>query len=420
MTQSIHLPTDLVTPALLLDRDVMTRNIGAMAARLDPAQSQGLAFRPHVKTAKCVPVIECMGGGKVPERVTVSTLAEAHHMLVAGAGDVLYAVGVVPQKLPELFRLAFAFEAHISLLLDSVGMARAVVAAMSKVTPAGSGGQVSAYIEVDVDNHRAGVPPDSTELLEIAEALARGNDRETVPRFWGGLRGVMTHAGGAYACHSQAELLDMAERERSGAVLAAQRLRAAGYACKEVSIGSTPTVSVASTFDGVTEVRVGVYVFNDLTMVGLGVCTPADIALSVLTTVIGHQPARNTLLVDAGWMALSSDRSTSSHALDRGLGLVRGPAGEVLADDNLVVSSANQEHGLVTGANGTAIDFAAFPIGSLLRILPVHACATAAQYPGYHTVNSRDALERPASQASDPADAGWWPRFGHWEVQRNG
>ena len=371
----------------------MQANIRRMHAHLSAA---GVVARPHVKTAKCLPVIEQMVAGEAAPRLTVSTLREAAVMLSAGYKDVLYAVGVVPQKLPELQRLASHYNAKVSVILDSVEVAQALVASSR------GGGEfaLDAFIELDVDGHRAGVVPGSDELLKIARVLC-SSEREGCES--GLLRGVMTHAGGAYNCRGRAELEAMSERERAGAVLAAQRLRSAGMSAGEVSIGSTPTALVANTFEGVTEVRVGVYVFNDLVMAGLGVCDQSEIALSVLTTVIGHQPGRNTLIVDAGWMALSSDRSTGAFPLDQGLGLVvrldnepeQGP------DQELIVASANQEHGLVVPRSGGSLCFEQYPIGTRLRILPIHACATAAQFGGYQV----------EAEGTEPR---FWPRFGGW------
>ena len=97
---------------------------------------------------------------------------------------------------------------------------------------------------------------------------------------------------------------------------AAERLRAAGLPCPEVSVGSTPTALSAERLDGVTEVRAGVYVFFDLVMANIGVCAPQDIALSVLATVIGHQPDKGWAIIDAGWMAMSRDRGTQAQKID--------------------------------------------------------------------------------------------------------
>jgi D-serine deaminase-like pyridoxal phosphate-dependent protein len=157
-----------------------------------------------------------------------------------------------------------------------------------------------------------------------------------------------------------------------------------------VSVGSTPTATFGDSFDGVTEVRVGVYMFQDLVMAGLGVCAVADIALSVLVSVIGHQAERSWIITDGGWMAMSRDRSTSAFPVDQGYGLVCDAAGRPVGD--LIVTSCNQEHGIVVRRNGGAINLADFPVGRLLRILPNHACATAAQFDAYHKIDAHQCV----------------------------
>jgi D-serine deaminase-like pyridoxal phosphate-dependent protein len=192
----------------------------------------------------------------------------------------------------------------------------------------------------------------------------------------------------------------MAEQERAAVVHAAERLRAAGFDAPVVSVGSTPTATFARALPGVTEVRTGVFVFQDLVMAGLGVCAIDDIALSVLVSVIGHQREKGWILTDGGWMAVSRDRGTARQTIDRGYGLVLDVDGRLL--EGFVMGDANQEHGIVSHTDGRPIDSARFPIGARLRILPNHACATAAQHAAYHVVNgSRDILAR-------------WERFGGW------
>jgi D-serine deaminase-like pyridoxal phosphate-dependent protein len=173
-----------------------------------------------------------------------------------------------------------------------------------------------------------------------------------------------------------------------------------------VSVGSTPTALSATKLTGVTEVRAGVYAFMDLVMANVGVCTPADVALSVLATVIGHQVDKGWALVDAGWMAMSRDRGTQAQACDYGYGQVCDEAGRVLP--GWLMSGANQEHGIVSfdpahpGAGAVPADItSALPVGRRLRILPNHACATAAQFDGYTLLGTDGGLLR-------------WPRWNHW------
>ncbi|TFW08991.1 DSD1 family PLP-dependent enzyme, partial [Oxalobacteraceae bacterium OM1] len=215
------------------------------------------------------------------------------------------------------------------------------------------------------------------------------------------LAGVMTHSGGSYSTPGAEAIRKVAVREREAILAAANRLREAGLPCPIVSVGSTPTAMFGEDFSGITEVRAGVYVFFDLVMAGLGVCSVDDIAVSVLTSVIGHQQRKQQLLVDAGWMALSRDHGTASQPVDQGYGLVCDLRGKPIGD--LIVTAANQEHGIIESRSGAPIDFAAFPVGTRLRILPNHACATAAQHNAYQVI----ATDSPAVLAT-------WQRFNGW------
>ena len=247
-------------------------------------------------------------------------------------------------------------------------------------------------IEIDSDGHRSGVQPEAADLIEIGTVLQAGGQR---------VKGVLTHAGSSYDLDTAEALEKLAEQERALCVRAAERLRVAGITCPEVSVGSTPTALAARNLTGVTEVRAGVYVFFDLVMSNVGVCTPGQVALSVLATVIGHQAEKGWVIVDAGWMAMSRDRGTQRQKIDYGYGAVCDAAGRVI--DGLVVSGANQEHGIVSRRDGTADAgmMGRFPIGTRLRLLPNHACATGAQYPNYLAV-------------SPDGSATVWPRFQGW------
>ncbi len=139
--------------------------------------------------------------------------------------------------------------------------------------------------------------------------------------------------------------------------------------------------------------------FFDLVMAGLGVCTPDDIALSVLASVIGHQRGKGWIITDAGWMALSRDRGTAGQALDCGYGLVCDARARLL--DGLRVADVNQEHGIIARRDGGPLP--ELPVGSLLRILPNHACATAAAYDRYHVLR-------------DGAPSAVWKRWNGWEA----
>ena len=314
------------TPALLLDLDKFTRNCNWMKEK---AERLHVALRPHLKTGKCIEFARTqMTSPSGP--ATVSTLLEAEYFFNLGVIDLIYAVGISPGKFERAVNLREA-GCDLKVILDNKETAE----------------QFSAYceerkipcpvlIEIDVDGHRSGVKPDSDDLIEIAKIL-QGKAY---------FAGVLTHAGDSYKCVGQAACLKAQENERDSLVHCADRLRKAGFEPKIISAGSTPTAVFAESWEGVTEVRCGVYCLFDLVMAGLKVCTIDQIALSLLVEVTGHQKEKGWVITDGGWMALSRDRGTAAQAVDQGYGLVCDIDGNPI--DDLIVASANQEHGILT------------------------------------------------------------------------
>jgi len=370
------------TPALALDVTKVERNVARLTKRLE---SLGVAFRPHVKTAKSIDVARRLfAQGHGP--ITVSTIKEAEYFADAGFSDITYAVGVAPDKLKRLQALA-ARGTDISVVLDTEDQAFALAEA------ARSGDAMpAAFIEIDCDGHRGGLLPGDPQLVAIAEILRKGCVK---------LRGVLTHAGESYACRAGQGLPEAAEAERNAAVSAAELLRRHGHDSPVVSVGSTPTAHFARDLTGVTEVRAGVFMFFDLVMNGIGVCAIDDIALSVLATVIGHKADKGWILVDAGWMAMSRDRGTARHPVDQGYGLACDVDGVPYPD--LIMVDTSQEHGTLALRPGSTEKLPRLPIGARVRILPNHACATGAQHDQYHVVRSggRDVVAT-------------WPRMRGW------
>ncbi len=347
----------LPTPCLLLDRTILAANLSRMSAR---AAKLGVALRPHLKTAKSADIARLATTGEAGG-ITVSTLAEARYFARHGFRDILYAVGIAPARLDEVAGLR-AKGTDLKIILDSLAAARAV---------AEHPGNFAVLIELDSGAHRAGLAPGSPDLLAIGRLL------QQAPRV--ALLGVMTHAGHSYHCRSVEEVTRIAEDERRIAVEAAERLRQAGIPCPVVSVGSTPTAVHGRSLEGVSEMRPGVYMFNDLDQLALGSCRQDDLALTVLTTVIGQYPERNQALVDAGALALSKDVSAGEFMPEAGFGTIAGLPGASVVD-------VNQEHGFIGG--GSPLPFDRLAIGSRLRVLPNHACMTAAAYDRYYVVDS--------------------------------
>jgi D-serine deaminase-like pyridoxal phosphate-dependent protein len=367
------------TPALILDMDKAERNVARLTAHLTPL---GVTLRPHVKTAKSIDVVRRLFG---VAPITVSTLREAEYFASGGFTDITYAVGLAPDKIARVAALC-ARGADVTVVIDTADQARALVAAAPAVAK-----MPGVLLEIDCDGHRGGLTPDDRSLLTIANTLRDASLD---------LRGVLTHAGESYGCRNGEGLPEAAEAERAAAVAAADLLRADGHACPVVSVGSTPTAHFARDLAGVSEVRAGVFMFFDLVMHGIGVCQVDDIALSVLATVIGNKPQKGWILIDGGWMALSRDRGTARHQVDQGYGVVCDIDGRPYPD--LIVSDASQEHGIISVRPGSAQRLPELAVGTRVRILPNHACATGAQHERYYV--TRGTGEVVAS----------WPRVRGW------
>ncbi len=359
-TQTID---ELPTPSLILDRAILRRNLKRMSDRLRDA---GVMLRPHLKTAKSVQVGRMAVEGH-DGRITVSTLAEARYFAAGGFKDILYGVGIVPAKLPAIAELRRR-GVNLRVVTDNLTAAKALAAA---ATPDNA---FSVLIEIDSGAGRAGLPfPELSGLLDIARVLHGAPGIE--------LAGVMTHAGHSYHQSTPEGIAMVADQERRAVVGAAEALRAAGIPCPIVSAGSTPTAMHSRDFTGITEMRPGVYVFNDLDQAFIGSCGVGDLALSVLASVIGHYPHRNQLLVDAGALALSKDISAQEFQPKVGYGTVAGTE-----MNGIAVVDCSQEHGFV-GAD-RPLPYADLPVGARVRILPNHACITAAAYDRYYVVDS--------------------------------
>lgn len=348
------------TPSFLIEDEKLEKNLERARTR---ARELGVAFRPHLKTHKSIVIARRqMTSPEGP--ATVSTLSEARYFAANGVKDMIYAVGIAPQKLAEVARIR-ALGVDLKIILDSVEAAKAVSDFCRE-----HGTEIPALLEIDVDGHRSGLAPECDELLQAAKALQDGAR----------LAGVLTHAGDSYECKSIEAIIAAAEGERAGIVKAAERLRAAGFEVPIVSVGSSPTLMHSKSESGVTEIRAGVCAFFDLFMTNLGVSKKEDIAGSVLATVIGRQPKKNQLILDSGFLAMSRDRGTARQKRDYGYGLVCDAAGEPLDDGRIILTGTNQEHGILTLPAESTLKLDDFPLGTRLRILPNHACPTAAPY----------------------------------------
>ncbi|HUP18417.1 MAG TPA: alanine racemase [Gemmatimonadota bacterium] len=348
---------DLPTPALLVDLDVLERNLARMQAKCDRL---GVALRPHVKTHKCVEIgrLQREAGAR---GITVATLEEARAFAEAGFDDLTWAFPVVPGRIDEAREIAG--RSTLRLLVDSD---EAVDALERAAFP------FRVWLKVDCGYHRAGVDPASDAAVSLARRLAES------PTL--GFDGILTHSGHAYLVSSRAELAAVAAQERDAVVAFAERLRADGVEVPSISVGSSPAMSAVERLDGVDEARPGNYAYNDWTQVLLGACEVADCALTVAATVVST--AADHAVVDAGALALSKDAGRPDLAAATMGEIFEDHAGGRLREDVRLVA-LSQEHGKTSGR---------LPVGERVRILPNHSCLTAACFDRVHAVRGEEVV----------------------------
>lgn len=361
----------LPTPCALVDLDRLERNAASMSQR---ARRLGVRLRPHVKTHKCVEAARLQTAGE-HGGITVSTLAEARAFAAAGFRDITWAVPVALDRLDECAELVRRTD-HLRVLVDHLrAVAELEAFAAAHALP------FEVVLEVDCGHHRSGVAPDDPAAIRLAGAIHSSPDLE--------LAGILTHAGQSYRCGSRADAAGVARHERDIMVAFAGRLRAAGIAVTEVSVGSTPTVTAAEDLTGITEVRPGNYLFFDAFQAAVGSCRLDDVAFSVLATVIGVYPGRRELVVNAGALALSKDPGPVHVDPGCGFGVVVDPADQ-LPIPGLRVVSISQEHGVLRSDRPLA---SSWELGNRVRILPNHSCLAAACFDRFHVARGNEIID---------------------------
>lgn len=353
--------TEVETPALLLHLDVVERNLAHMAAR---ARDLGVRLRPHAKTHKC-PELGRRQLAHGAAGLTVATLPEAEAFVAGGITDITWAFPIDPTHIARARRIAE--RATLRVVTDDLETAGAL-----------GGTGLHVFLKVDCGNHRAGVDPSSPYALAVAREL--GRERGLT------FDGILSHSGHAYRTRNHEEAARVAEEERSVMVWFADLLRRDGIPVRAISVGSTPAMAAARDLTGVSEARPGNYVFYDQTMVLIGCCAPEDIGVTVLASVVSHQPGASHFIVDAGALSLSKDPGPQHADVAPGMGAVRG-------HPELVVASLSQEHGLIRAQTPAAIE-RKLAVGERIEILPNHSCLTVAHFDEYHVIQEGGVVDR--------------------------
>lgn len=329
----------LDTPAILIDLDVLDRNLKHTA---ELAAEAGVKLRPHFKTHKSVWIaskqLEYGATG-----LTCAKLGEAEVLADAGIKDILVAYPIVGEI--KLQRLAALIQrgVNVTVSTDNVEVARGLSDLGQSI-----GHVIPLYVDVNTGLNRCGPEPGEEAAAVIREMSALPGIE---------VIGVMTHGGHSYGKKNEEDLKKVAAEEAGGLLKTKEILAGYGIHIREISVGSTPTSKYLSEQKGVTETRPGAYVFGDSGQSAMGIISGEETAMSVLTTVVST-PRNGTLIVDAGSKTFSSD--LNSHR--PGYGVLKG-------DPDVYLERLSEEHGIVRVPEGRT-----FSIGDRLEFIPNHCC----------------------------------------------
>ena len=344
------------TPAVLVDLDIVEANIARMAGL---ARREKLSLRPHIKTHKSTSMAQRqLAAGAVG--VCCATASEAEVMIAGGVADVLLAYPLAGRRKFERVAPLLSSTA-LTLVTDS----KAVTAAYRELAQT-IGRSIRVMIEIDSGMHRVGVDP--RNLADIAADIVSGNELE--------LRGIMTHAGHSHDATDQLGIESVARQEAAIMGAAREELEGAGFDVPIVSAGSTITAPYLHATDGITEIRPGTYVYNDLRTMGTYACTPDALAAFALATVVSLEGDRVT--IDAGSKTL-----TTSHDAIYGFGHLRDQPGSRF-------TRLSEEHGVLAVPNGRS----RLAIGDRVQVLPIHVCAWMDLQPEIYGVRDGQIVER--------------------------
>lgn len=318
------------TPALVVDTDVLDRNLARMA---DSARARGLGLRPHAKTHKCLEIarLQVEAGAR---GLTVATVSEAEVFADAGIDDLLVAYPLWADAARGARLRALAERVRLTVGVDSPAGAEALA------LHAGTG--IGVLVEIDSGHHRTGVTPDQAGAVAAA---ARDTGLDVL--------GVFTFPGHSYG----PGIPPVAVAEEAAALAAAAAsLRAVGIEPSVISGGSSPT-ALLDVPTVATELRPGVYVFGDAQQLELGVVTERDIALTALTTVVSRRS--DVVVLDAGSKILGADRASWATGYGRILGT---PGARIIA--------LSEHHATVRWPE----DATPPVLGERVRVIPNHVC----------------------------------------------
>ena len=350
---------EIDTPALLIEKSIMESNIQKMQKLAD---TNSVGLRCHIKTHK-IPLLAQLQIKAGAKGIATAKLSEAEVMNKAGIIDIQIANIIVgEEKINRLLMLSKRCS-KLTCCIDSIDNAKE----LSKVFT-DNNSRLDVFIEIDSGLGRCGLQR-INDVINLAKQIQELKGIKLI--------GLLTHAGNAYSAKYNDEIRRIGRNESEVLMKTKSELFKNGIEIDEISVGSTPTANFCSAVKGVTELRAGNYIYNDMIQVSLSVASIDDCALSVLTTVISK--SENRVIIDVGSKAFSSDKGAHGSDKIKNYGYI--------INKNAELFQLSEEHGFIR------FDKEIISIGEKIKIIPNHSCAVSNLFNFAYLVDGENILE---------------------------
>jgi D-serine deaminase-like pyridoxal phosphate-dependent protein len=351
-------------PTAIVDEGRVRNNIKKMIHKVEKSQ---VKLRPHFKTHQSKEIGEWFREYGI-SAITVSSVDMAYYFAKEGWDDITIAIPCNLNQIDEINSLAQEISLHV--LVDSVVTSQYLAENITS--------KVNIWIEIDINYHRSGIQFENiSDIKNIVEILEKADLLN--------FSGILIHAGNSYSAESHRKLKQIHKDTIKKMNDVKDDLEYHFRTNVKISIGDTPTCSIADDFSGVDEIRPGNFVFYDLTQLNIEVCEESDIAIAVACPVISKSKIRNEVVIYGGAIHLSKESliwRDNTRIYGKVSLLNQGGWDEFLPDTNVI--SLSQEHGVIKLSKDiiNRID-----VGDVLAIIPIHSCLTANLYSNLYSIN---------------------------------
>ncbi|MCZ2258597.1 D-TA family PLP-dependent enzyme [Sporosarcina sp. G11-34] len=335
--------TELDTPALLIDKEILLDNLKNMQ---EYANEYGVNLRPHTKTHK-MPAIAKLQEELGANGITVAKVGEAEVMAQHGITDIFIANQIVGKSKVERIR-KLAESIDISFGIDDPYHVHEIENVFE-----GAEKKAQVVIEIEVGEERSGIIEVSA-FRTLLELIKNSKNVE--------FKGIFSHDGHSYAAENLEECKEIYFESVDRTLLFAKIAEEMDLKAKVVSIGSTPSLMQGFEIpEGVTEIRPGTYVLMDASQANV-IDTYARCAASVLTTVIS-KPTSERVITDVGAKGITAQTRSKGITRTKGLGYIKG-------FDDVYIYDVFDEHAIIYDEKFRN----QVNIGDKVEIIPNHIC----------------------------------------------